>query len=161
MAEAARKIQPAAPDPAEHVDLGDMPRSVGFMLRMAQVACFDAFYKSLADETVKPGGMTVLWVIGLNPGIRQGTLARTLRIKPAHMTKLVQRHVEAGFVDRTVPDSDRRAIQLSLTKAGRAYCDANAAALDAETEADRLGLSKPETAQLLALLDKLAFREGP
>ena len=103
------------------LDLGDLPRSLGFMLRLAQISSFAHFFREFADCDVKPGEFTVIWVIGLNPGVKQGALARTLHIKPAHMTKLVQRMVRDGLVRREIPSEDRRSVRLSLTPAGEAH----------------------------------------
>ena len=150
-------MQLIEPVELEDVDLGDLTQSVGFMVRLAQVATYATFFRTLKDKTLKPGEFTVLWVIGLNAGIRQGTVAQTLKIKPAHMTKLVQRLVSAGFVDRKVPASDRRAVQLTLTDAGKAYCKKHHAAFVKVRNAERGALTDQETQDLLRLLEKLAF----
>ena len=102
----------------ETIEFGEMANSLGLMIRLAQVRLFDAFYQNLAHHGLKPGEFTVLWVIGLNPGARQGLVARKLRIKPAHMTKLIQRAVDKGLVERIVPADDRRSVRLQLTGEG-------------------------------------------
>ncbi|GAB4265996.1 MAG: MarR family winged helix-turn-helix transcriptional regulator [Pararhodobacter sp.] len=143
------------------VDLGALTESVGFMIRMAQVRIYEQFFDEFAGTDVRPGEFTVLWLIDLNPGMRQGALARTLAIKPAHMTKLVQRLVTAGMVRRTVPPEDRRSILLALTAKGRAYLETHRDRFLAVHAAERTALSEAETAQLLTLLHKLAFKDGP
>ncbi len=142
-------------EPEESVDLGALTGSLGFMLRMAQLQVFDLFFQRLAAHDMKPGEFTVLWVIAENPGLRQGTIARELRIKPAHMTKLIRRMVAAGFVARTVPENDRRSVRLSLTAPGAAFVEKNRGAFLDLHAAERARLSDGETAQLLALLGKL------
>ena len=82
------------------VKLGELSNSLGLYLRLAQVKVFKGFYDAFSNEGMKPGEFTVLRLIGLNPGLRQGLIARALMIKPAHMTKLVQRLVEAGFIEQ-------------------------------------------------------------
>ena len=145
----------------EIVELGELNQSVGFMLRMTQTRAYDQFFAEFADSDVRPGEFTVIWVLGLNPGLKQGTLARTLNIKPAHMTKLVQRLVRAGHVKRTVPPEDRRSVRLSLTAAGQAHLEENRGHFLAVHRAERVGLTDDEMAQLLALLQKLNFQELP
>lgn len=145
----------------ESVDLGELSGSVGFMLRMKQTRAYDQFFHEFAGTDVRPGEFTVLWVLALNPGLRQGTLARVLNIKAAHMTKLVQRLVRAGHVRRTVPPEDRRSVRLALTEAGRAHLEANRGRFLAVHKAERVGLSDAEMATLLSLLSKLNFQEGP
>lgn len=111
-----------APD-AEEIDFGEMRGSLGLLLRLAQVKVFDSFFENLARHGLKPGEFTMLWVIGLNPDTRQGVVARRLRIKPAHMTKLVQRNVDKGLVARDIPDVDRRSVHLRLTEKGQRFVD--------------------------------------
>ena len=106
---------------SEDIDFGEMRGSLGLLLRLAQVKVFDDFFASLARHGLKPGEFTMLWVIGLNPDTRQGLVARRLRIKPAHMTKLVQRNVDKGLVERDIPDDDRRSVHLRLTEKGQRF----------------------------------------
>ncbi|HPD91243.1 MAG: MarR family transcriptional regulator [Rhodobacter sp.] len=143
------------------LDLGALPRSLGFMLRLAQISSFAHFFREFADCDVKPGEFTVIWVIGLNPGVKQGALARTLHIKPAHMTKLVQRMVRDGLVLRQIPPEDRRSVRLSLTPAGETHLNRHRAKFMAVHSAERIGLTETEAAQLLALLNKLTLQEAP
>lgn len=146
-----------APAPAEAVELGALTGSLGFLLRLAQLRVYDQFFATFAGTPVKPGEYTVLWVIHLNPGVPQGTLARVLEIKPAHMTKLVQRLVEAGLVAREVPAADRRSVHLTLTEAGQAHLERHRATFLSVHAAERVGLTDAENAELLRLLGKLAF----
>ncbi|MFN4099038.1 MAG: MarR family winged helix-turn-helix transcriptional regulator [Pararhodobacter sp.] len=154
-----------APFPAtleeEAVELGEMSRSVGFLLRMAQTRVYDQFFQEFAGTDVRPGEFTVIWVLALNPGLRQGTLARTLNIKAAHMTKLVARLVREGHVIRTVPPEDRRSVLLSLTESGHAHLDRHRGRFMSVHRAERVGLTDDEMTNLLALLAKLNFQEGP
>lgn len=152
--------RPAAFPDEDAIDFGDLTRSVGFLLRMAQLQSFDMFFARLAKHGLKPGEFTLLWVVGLNPGLRQGSLARRLRIKPAHMTKLVQRLVAADLLARTVPDDDRRSVRLSLTGAGTAFVARHRAAFLAFHDAERHPLTDAEHRQLLHLLGKLTGLDG-
>jgi DNA-binding MarR family transcriptional regulator len=145
----------------ETVDLGEMTGLLGLMLRLAQVRIYEQFYAEFAGTDVRPGEYTVLAVIALNPGMRQGVLARTLHIKPAHMTKLVARLVANDMVTRTVPPEDRRSIHLALTPKGRGYLERHGPRFQKVHAAERLPLTDQETEQLLGLLRKLAFKEYP
>jgi Transcriptional regulators len=145
----------------ETVDLGALNDSVGFQLRMTQTRAYDQFFREFAGTEVRPGEYTVMQVLGMNPGLKQGTLAKTLNIKPAHMTKLVQRLVRAGHVKRTVPPEDRRSVRLSLTAAGQTHVEQHNDHFLSVHRAERVGLTDAEMATLLALLKKLTFNEGP
>ncbi|CAN5251989.1 MarR family winged helix-turn-helix transcriptional regulator [soil metagenome] len=138
----------------DRVDLGELGGSLGFLLRMAQLQAFEAFFRTAGNE-LKPGEFTVLWVIGLNPGLRQGTIARRLRIKPAHMTKLIRRIVDAGLVEREIPPDDRRSVRLSLTRAGRAFVEKHKATLRNSQDAERVALSDQEYKAIVGLLRKV------
>jgi len=153
---------PASPPVAdEAVELGELTGSLGFLLRMAQVRMYETFYEAFDGLAVRPGEFTALWVIAHNPGIRQGTLARTLCIKPAHMTKLVQRLVEAGHVDRAVPPEDRRQVNLSLSPSGTAHLDRHRETFLQLDSAARNGLTDDEITRILPLLQRLAFPGDP
>lgn len=145
----------------EEVRLGEVSKSIGFYLRLAQIEVYDAYYHELGDKGLKPGEFSVLMVIGLNPGLRQGSIARRLKILPAHMTKLVQRLARDGYVDRLVPPNDRRSVRLDLTEKGRAFVDENRAALLARHAAERAPLTDTEYETLLQLLQKLTERRSP
>jgi len=143
----------------EHVELGEITGSLGFLLRMAQLKAFDFFFLTLGEYDLRPGEFTVLWVIGLNPGLRQGTVARRLNIKPAHMTKLVQRLVTAGFVARTIPEDDRRSVRLALTPEGERFVATYRDRFLTAHLAERSGLSAAEAETLIALLRRYAGLE--
>ena len=136
------------------LDLADIPLSLGFFLRIAQLQVFEQFHDNLSDLGMRPGEFTVLRIIQANPGAVQGTIARVLHIKAAHMTKLVARFVENGMVERTGTKNDRRQVRLSLTEAGHAYVDANLDVVHRQHKAERRDLSDADFAQLMELLRK-------
>lgn len=138
------------------VDLGGLRDSLGFLVRLAQVRIYDQFFAAFDGQDIRPGEATVLWVIDLNPGLRQGELASTLRIKPAAMTKLVARLVRRGWVLRNVPPLDRRSIHLELTPAGKAHLEGLRGTFMAVHAAERVGLEAAEYRQLMALLRKMS-----
>lgn len=152
---------PFANTVGDDVDLGALSESIGFLLRLAQVRLFGQFFETFEGTDVRPGEITVLWVIDINPRVRQGTLASTLHIKPAHMTKLVQRMVRDGLVRREVPPSDRRSVYLELTPAGKAYLEGHRPAFLRVHTAERLGISPDEYATLLTLIRKIALLKEP
>lgn len=138
----------------EEVEMGELSSTLGFLLRLAQLKGFQGYYAAVSEDGMKPGEFTVLRLIALNPGMRQGLLARTLRIKPAHMTKLVQRMVDAGLVERTVPPEDRRSVTLAVTDEGQAFVTSQARALRAFEQQERGTFTDEEFDQLIALLQK-------
>jgi len=147
-----------APQPAsETLDLGTLSGSLGLLVRLAQTRIYDLFFAAFSGEDIRPGAITVLWVIDLNPNVRQGEVARALNIKPAHMTKLVQRLVSDGLIIRHIPPEDRRSVRLALTPAGRMHLDPLRERFLNVHASENTGLTPSETEQLKHLLRKLAF----
>lgn len=135
---------------------GQLGSSLGFLLRIAQLEAFEQFFARFGDADLRPGEFSVLWVIGLNPGLRQGDLAAVLRIKPAHMTKIIRRLEELGRVERTIPEDDRRSVTLRLTETGRAFVTENEAAFFGQDAYFDHSLTPDEEAALVRLLRKVA-----
>ncbi|MBV7410945.1 MarR family winged helix-turn-helix transcriptional regulator [Maritimibacter sp. DP1N21-5] len=138
----------------ETVELGDITKSPGFLLRIAQVKAFESFFEQVSGLGIKPGEFTVLWVISLNPGLKQGTIARTLHIKPAHMTKLVSRLAAEKLLERTTDATDRRAVRLALTDKGEDFVARNRSKFLDTDLAQRVALTAEEAETLNALLRK-------
>jgi len=118
--DASTDVQDAT-DPQDLLDLGRLADSLGFLLRMAQLETFEAFHTHLGEHGLKPGEFSVIWLISHTPGVRQGVVARSLRIKQAHMTKLVRSLEQRGYVTRVIPDSDRRSVLLHLTDTAQGF----------------------------------------
>lgn len=135
---------------------GVIETSAGFLLRIAQLTAFDRFFEEYPDSGIKISEFTVLLAIAENPGIRQGVLADTLKIKWSNMTKLVRSLEQKEWVGRHIPPNDRRSVELHVTEKGRREIDAaTGVMLDADRKAVSM-LDDGEHAQLLALLRKVA-----
>ena len=138
----------------EDLELGKLSESLGFLLRLSQIKSFQDFFENLGDFDVRPGEISVLTVIGENPGVRQGVVARRLMIKRANMTKMVRAMEERGLVRRTIPEDDKRSIELWLTKKGSARLDTLRAPFAAHEARPVLSLNRGEEAELKRLLRK-------
>ena len=76
-AAAAKARRPkVTPPAAEPLRLGPLADFVGFHLRLAQEASFQAFARRVRDLDLRPGRFAVLALIGENPGISQTALGR-------------------------------------------------------------------------------------
>ena len=148
-----RTLDPA-PQAGDAVALGELSNSMGFLLRMAQVQVFDFFFEDLGQVGLRPGEFSVLWVLHLNPGVRQGLLAQRLRIKRAHMTKMIRDFEQRGLVERRTPEQDRRAVELRLTGEGEAFVRDHAEAFFTHDSRRPSTLTEAERTQLFALLQK-------
>jgi DNA-binding MarR family transcriptional regulator len=135
--------------------LGDLDRSAGFSLRIAQLTAFERLF-ALLEPKIRISEFTVLLAVSNNPGVRQGILADLLKIKWPNMTKLVRGLEKEGLVERQIPLNDRRSVVLRLTRKGRDRVDALAAQV---RRCDREALSmldEGEYDQLLVLCRKIA-----
>lgn len=138
----------------------DLDGHLGFLLRLAQVDAFGRFLTRAAMSQGQLTEATLLHLLRLNPGIRQGVLARHLRIKRAHMTKIVQGLDGRRLVDLAIPAEDRRSVTLTLTPTGEAALDALwPRVLRGEAEVPQ-GLTPEESELLRRLLQKLMTPPG-
>lgn len=142
------------------LDIGDLTQSLGFLLRISQLKAYEAFFDDLGASGMKPGEYSILAVIARNPGVRQGLLAQSLRIKRAHMTKIIRSFEDRGLIVRHIPDDDRRSVELTLTEAGRDHCDRHRAASLAHEARRPAELTAQELATLKALLRRYASLDG-
>ncbi|TMM14100.1 MAG: winged helix DNA-binding protein, partial [Actinobacteria bacterium] len=77
-----------------------------------------------SNELTKPLGLTApqadaLVVIGQAQPVALKDLGRLLIAEAGHPSRLVDRLVEAGLVERRAAEDDRRRLELELTPAGR------------------------------------------
>ncbi len=135
------------------IEIGELEDSFGFLIRMTQVRVFEAFFNGVGQHELKPGEYSVLWLISLNPNVRQGEVARRLSIKPAHMTKVIQRLEGRNFLTRHIPDNDRRSVRLKLTDDGQQFVEKYKEAYFTYYEMENC-LSEEEMTQLTKLLQK-------
>jgi DNA-binding MarR family transcriptional regulator len=100
------------------VNFGPLAHWVGFNLRMAQEAAFQAFSRRSQEIGERPGRFATLTLIARNPGISQTELSQANGRDKSSLTPVVEDLVRRGLVERNRVDSDRRAYRLNLTPAG-------------------------------------------
>ncbi len=82
------------------VDLGPLGELTAFMVRLAQVQLYEAFFAEFGQRNIRPGQISILIAIGRNPGVRQGVLADALKIKWSNMAKIIRVLDEDGLIER-------------------------------------------------------------
>ena len=112
------------------------------------------------NEAMQPLGITAaqadaLAVIGQAQPLSLKELGDLLIAEGGHPSRLVDRLVEAGLVERRPAKEDRRRIVLSLTAAGRRLDKRVTAARDAIAKLGRELISERELEQTLKLLRRL------
>lgn len=140
----------------EPVSLGWLGGTVGYYLRTAQEAAFDAFARRADDAVARPWRFAILALIDANPGVTQGDLAAAIRRKTSTLTPALNELVRRGYVNRQRVKTDQRAYALSLTPRGRAaMLELKASAVAHEREVDRL-VGSENRAEFIRILRRIA-----
>jgi DNA-binding MarR family transcriptional regulator len=150
----AKRGQPAGTP----VAFGALENWVGFNLRMAQEAAFQAFSRLSRDIGEHPGRFAILTLIAENRGISQTTLSTAAGRDKSSMTPVLEDLVRCGLVRRHKTDKDRRAYRLSLTPAGaRTLAKLGACARQHEQNLDR-AIGSGDRARFLRALKRISRR---
>jgi DNA-binding MarR family transcriptional regulator len=128
------------PEPAmREIDLGWLGGTVGFYLRTAQEAAFQAFARRANGDDAKPWRFAVLALIAANLGLTQRELAAAIRRDTSSLTPVLDELSQLGYVTRERTKHDRRAYRLMLTPSGKTVMlKLKANAVEHEREIDRL-----------------------
>jgi DNA-binding MarR family transcriptional regulator len=145
---------------AESVDFGPLEQWVGFNLRMAQEAAFQAFSHLSRAVGEKPGRFATLTLIGRNGGISQTELSLASGRDKSSVTPVVEDLVQRGLVKRMRLREDRRAYRLHLTASGKRTLGLlTACARRHERNLDRV-IGPHERRRFLAVLKRIAAEIG-
>src|SRR6185436_3180617 len=102
------------------IDYGPLAEWLGFHLRMAQIASFQAFAREVGEVDLPPGRFALLTLIGRNPGISQTVLSRAAGRDKSTLTPALRDLKRRGLIERQRLQSDRRSYHLTLTADGEA-----------------------------------------
>jgi DNA-binding MarR family transcriptional regulator len=104
---------------ADSMNYGPLAYWVGFNLRMAQEAAFQAFSRRSHEVGESPGRFATLTLIARNPGISQTELSQAAGRDKSSLTPVVEDLVRRGLVERKRMRDDRRTYRLNVTPAGK------------------------------------------
>lgn len=107
----------------EAIDCGPLEHWIGFNLRMAQAAAFQAFARLAKGIGSRPGRFATLMLIGRNPGISQTALSRANGRDKSTLTPVLNDLERRGLVCRQRTRADQRVYRLTLTSAGHKLLD--------------------------------------
>src|SRR5215831_18463629 len=134
------------------IDYGPLAGWVGFNLRMAQAAAFQAFARLASEIGTRPGRFATLMLIGRNPGISQTALSRANGRDKSSLTPVLNDLARGGLVVRRRTRADQRTYRLSLTPAGRRLLGAlTRCACEHEKKLDRIIGAKEQKGFVRAL----------
>ncbi len=153
-----RKTGPAnrPADVADSIHYGPLENWVGFHLRMAQTASFQAFARLTHDVKIRPGRFATLMLIDKNPGISQTALSQANGRDKSTLTPVLNDLVRRRLIRRERAPGDRRAYRLTLTPAGeRALRQLSECASRHDRNLDRV-IGRRDRARFLAILRRIA-----
>lgn len=137
------------------IEMGLLPRLIGYNLRCAQVTVFHHFTAKLGTYGVSAPQFGTLLLIESNPGVSQSSVAEALRFDRSTLVQIIDRLENRGLVVREVAARDRRSHALKLTDQGATLlATLKSLALEHEDEMAR-GLEDGERETLIRLLERI------
>jgi DNA-binding MarR family transcriptional regulator len=117
-----RKVRTAARPQAvggAKIDARHLENFIGYMIRRAQLAVFDAYSDETADMNITTAEFSVMLLARDNPGLSQAALCETLGVEHPRMVVLIDDLERRELVTRIASTVDRRVRAIYLTSAGR------------------------------------------
>jgi DNA-binding MarR family transcriptional regulator len=132
-----------------------MNETIGFLLNDTA-----RLFRRAFNARARGSGITALqWRLVTylirHDGIRQGPLAELIEVEPITLSRMVDRLVEAGLVERRADPTDRRAWLLYLTPRAHAMLESQRHVAEQLTEEATDGLTAAERDQLVALVGRV------
>jgi DNA-binding MarR family transcriptional regulator len=118
--QAGRQNAAAAPRGEEPIRQGLLPELLGYQLRLAQVAVFRDFGRTVGPLGISPGRVGMLLLVEANPGIAQSRLAAAVNLDRSTMVPVLDALEATGWLERR-PGPDRRTKGLWLTGSGKRF----------------------------------------
>jgi DNA-binding MarR family transcriptional regulator len=142
------------------IEASDLTAHIGYWLRMVSNAVSQDFARKVAGEGVTVAEWTFLRALYDTEAMAPSALADRMGMTRGAISKLADRLVEKGLIDRVDNLDDRRAHTLSLIAAGRAKVPVLAALADSNDAEYFSVLSAEERSTLDRLLKALAEKRG-
>lgn len=152
----ARGPRPGSIARVEGLSYGDLDEHLGYLLRRAQLAGFEAFHQATAGVDITPARYTALLIVRANPGLSQSALGAALGTARSGAMTLTDWMEKRGLVERRNRPEDARSWGLHLTHRGETQLMTFNRRVRANDAAFAARLTAPERAQLRRLLEKLA-----
>jgi DNA-binding MarR family transcriptional regulator len=137
------------------IDLGLLPRLLGYQVRLAQIAVFRDFDQGLGKHGISPGLFGVLVIIEANPGLKQAELARATHLDRSTVVSVIDNLEKRGLVERRPAEADRRSNALNITAEGTALLRRLKRHVTEHEKRLVKNLSADEQATLVSLLQKI------
>jgi DNA-binding MarR family transcriptional regulator len=138
------------------IDYGGLDELLGYLLRRAQLAGFEAFQRATAGVDITPPRYTALTFVSANPGLSQTDLGAALGTARSGAMLLTNWFEAHGLAERRRRNGDGRAWGLYLTARGKALISRLSRRVHAQDAAFASRLAPHELLALKKLLDKLS-----
>ena len=152
----ARGPRPGSIERVEGLSYGDLDQHLGYVLRRAQLAGFDAFHRATAGIDITPARYTAFTIIAANPGLTQSALGGALGTARSGAMMVVNWMEKRGLVERRDRPGDGRSWGLYLTRKGESRLRELNRRVRAHDDAFAARLAPDELVTLKRLLDKLS-----
>ena len=100
------------------VDLGPLPKLLGYNLRRANQASWRTYVSFIGENKIRPGLFSLLCLVRANPGIAQIELGTHLGVDKASIVALLDRLERAGLIERRRSTRDRRRQGIFTDRSG-------------------------------------------
>lgn len=130
--------------------------SLGLLFRQVRDAMWHAMEKELLGlgHDLTFSQFVTLKKLGMSDGhISVGDLARAAELNPGAMTRLLDKLEEKGLIVRASDPTDRRALRIQLTDAGRAIFNECSACSDRVRERALAGMDAAECELFVSTLE--------
>jgi DNA-binding MarR family transcriptional regulator len=145
---------------SKHQSISELNAHLGYWLRYVSNHVSHAFRKKIEARGVSVAEWTVLRQLLGRDSLQPNQIAEELGMTRGAISKLAERLVQKGFVERTAAALDRRCQTLALTATGRRLVPVLARLAD-ENDAEYFGhLEMQQQADLMELLRSLVRRHG-
>ena len=134
----------------------DLDEHLGYLLRRAQLAGFEAFQRATEGIDVTPPRYSALAIVGANPGLSQSRLGEALGTARSGAMMLADWLEERDLAERRRLNGDGRAWGLRLTARGKALLARIRRRVLTEDALFAARLAPGELVTLKKLLDKLS-----
>ena len=134
---------------------GDLDQHLGYVLRRAQLAGFEAFQRATADVDITPPRYTALNIVAANPGLSQSALGAALGTARSGAMMLANWLEARTLAERRRLNGDGRSWGLHLTPRGKALLARLKRRVLVQDAAFARRLAPRELAELKRMLGKL------
>lgn len=137
------------------IDFGLLATLTGFSIKLVWILGYSSLCRKMPDPAFTPQRLSMLELIGCNPGLAQTQLAYALGLTRPSTSLAIDFWQARGVVERRVDQQDRRAFGIYLTEQGQEiWADLRARVKQSDEDLTER-LNAEEIAQLKRLLGKI------